>query len=236
MHFFYGVHGLVIASEFALLELALRQRQPVDAPDVRIAMGPIGERPARTTELPYLDADHGQALLKIPGAGRFLVEHGRNVVIEPDDDADPSFVRLFLLGSVMGLLCHQRGLLPLHASAVEIGGEALAFIGVQGQGKSTIAAHCLAQRPARLVADDILVVSFDAMGRPWAQPGMPSVKLWRDALHALGRDVNDLRPDWLRADKFHMPVIDRLVQAPVPLCASTCWRAKLMRARARLRL
>ena len=217
MHFCYGVHGLVIASEFALPELEPRQRRPVNAPDVRIAMGAISELPARTTELPYLDAEHGQALLKIPGAGRFLVQDGRNVVVEPDDDADPSVVRLFLLGSVIGLLCHQRGLLPLHASAVEIDGEAVAFVGIQGQGKSTMAAHCLAHAPARLVADDILVVSFDAMGRPWAHPGMPSVKLWRDALAALGRGVESLRPDWLRADKFHMPVMDCLVQAPVPL-------------------
>jgi hypothetical protein len=67
------------------------------------------------------------------------------------------------------------------------------------------------------VADDILVVHFDMAGRPWAQPGMPSVKLWREALTALGRDVDGLTQDWLRADKFHLPASDRLIQAPVPL-------------------
>jgi hypothetical protein len=217
MQFFYDVHGLVLGSEFPLPELELRRRQPTGEPDIRLAMGPLPAGPRRATELPYVDAENGQALLKIPGAGRYLVSGGRDLLIEPEAGADPAYVRLFILGSALGLLCHQRGLLPLHASAVELAGQAIAFTGDQGQGKSTLAAHCLASAPARLVADDTLVVLFDQASRPWAQPGLPNVKLWRDALDALGRDTNGLRPDWLRADKFHLPITDRLVQAAVPL-------------------
>lgn len=217
MQFFYDVHGLVLGSEFPLPELELRRRQPTGEPDIRLAIGPLPAGPRRATDLPYVDAENGEALLKIPGAGRYLVSGGRDVLIEPEAGADPAYVRLFILGSALGLLCHQRGLLPLHASAVEVAGQAIAFMGDQQQGKSTLAAHCLASTPARLVADDTLVVLFDQAGRPWAQPGLPSVKLWRDALRALGRDADGLRPDWLRADKFHLPVTDRLVRAAVPL-------------------
>jgi hypothetical protein len=217
MQFFYDVHGLVLGSEFPLPELELRRRPATDAPDIRVSMGPLPAAPRRPTDLPYLDAENGQALLRIPGAGRYLVSDGRELVVEPEADADFSYARLFILGSALGLLCHQRGLLPLHASAVELAGEAVAFMGEQGQGKSTLAAHCLACAPARLVADDTLVVSFDRAGRAWAQPGLPNVKLWRDALNALGRSTDGLRPDWLRADKFHLPIADRLVRAPVPL-------------------
>jgi hypothetical protein len=217
MTFQYEVHGLVLGSDFPLPELASRRRSAARVADVCLAMGPLTTRPARAAETARLKAGKGRALLKIPRAGRYLVRAGREVLVAPEEGADPALIRLFVLGSVLGLVCHQRGLLPLHASAVEIDGEAVAFVGDQGRGKSTLAAHCLDHAPARLVADDILVVSFDETGRPWAQPGMPSVKLWRDALTALGRDVGGLRPDWLRADKFHLPASDRLVQAPVPL-------------------
>jgi hypothetical protein len=217
MTFQYEVHGLVLGSNFPLPELASRRRSATRDADVCLAMGPLTTRRAKPAKPARLKAGKGRALLAIPGAGRYLVSGGREVLVAPEEDADPALVRLFILGSVLGLVCHQRGLLPLHASAVEIDGEAVAFVGDQGRGKSTLAAHCLDHGAARLVADDILVVSFDAAGRPWAQPGMPSVKLWRDALTALGRDVGSLRPDWLRADKFHLPASDRLVQAPVPL-------------------
>jgi hypothetical protein len=217
MQFFYDVHGLVLASEVPLPELELRQREATGEPDIRLAMGPLPVGPRRTTDLPYVHAQNGQAVLKIPGAGRYLISGGRDLLIEPEADADPSYVRLFILGSALGLLCQQRGLLPLHASAIELAGQAIAFVGDQGQGKSTLAAHCLAYAPARLLADDTLVVSFDPGGRPLAQPGLPSVKLWRDALSALGRSTDGLRPDWLRADKFHLPVADRLARAAAPL-------------------
>ena len=215
--FYYDLHGFILDSDFPLPELESRRRSGPCEPDVHVATGELGAAPAKATNVAYLDAADGQALLRIPGAGRYLVRGGRDVLVEPEPDADPALVRLFILGSAIGLLCHQRGLLPLHASAVEFDGTAVAFVGNQGQGKSTLAANCLAHGQARLVADDILVVAFDPAGRPWAQPGMPSVKLWRDALAALGRGVDGLRPDWLRADKFHLPVPDRVVQAPVPL-------------------
>jgi hypothetical protein len=156
-------------------------------------------------------------LLTMPQIARYCVRDGRDVLVEPEPAADPSLVRLFILGSVMGVICHQRGMLALHASAIARGDEAVAFVGQQGQGKSTLAAHCLAHPSVRLVADDILVISFDADGQPWAHPGMPAVKLWRDSLQALGRSVDGLTADWLRAEKFLLPVAEHLAAAPVRL-------------------
>src|ERR1700678_2961780 len=41
-------------------------------------------------------------------------------------------VRAYLLGTVFAVLCHQRGLLPLHASAVSWEGNVIAFLGHAG--------------------------------------------------------------------------------------------------------
>ena len=212
MSYVYEVHGLVLGSNRPLPELAARARCPSRTPDVRLEIGE--ETPITAARL---ETGDGRSLVDIPGAGRFVIANGRDISVAPATGADPSIVRLFALGSAFGLVCHQRGLLVLHASAVAIGGTAIAFVADQGRGKSTLAAHCLARERTRLVADDVLAVSFDDAGRPWAQPGMPSVKLWRDALAALGRDPDGLQPDWLRADKFHLPSADRLIEAPVPL-------------------
>lgn len=217
MTFCYEVHGLALASELALPELEPRRRPAGTGADVHIVLGRVTESASAATSVPYLASVDDSVQVTIQGIARYQVTAGRTVLVDPHPDADFSHVRLFLLGSVIGLVCHQRGLLPLHASAIEFAGQALAFIGQQGQGKSTLAAHCLQHAAARLVADDILVVSFDAEGRPWAQPGMPSVKLWRDALTALGKTVDGLRPDWLRADKFHLPVHEDIAKSSVPL-------------------
>lgn len=158
----------------------------------------------------------GEALISIPSVGRYRIRNGRSVIVEPDPRADPALMRLFILGSVMGIMFHQRGLLALHASAVESGGEVLAFVGDQGQGKSTLAAQCLAGAN-RLVADDILVVSFDADGRPLAQPGMPGLKLWRDTLEHLGHGTDRLEQCWARAEKFRLGVEERVADRPLPL-------------------
>ena len=82
------------------------------------------------------------------------------IVAEPRQGVPDSNVRLFLLGSAMGALLHQRGLLPLHTNAVEVGGRAFAFMGKSGAGKSTLAAW-FHDRGFRIVADDVCVVGFD---------------------------------------------------------------------------
>ncbi len=164
--------------------------------------------------MPYLHLLDDAAIFTFDDTGRYCVRDGSDVVVDAKPDADPAVLRLHIFASIMGMICHQRGLLVLHASAVAFGNRAVAFTGPPGAGKSTLAAHCLAAG-GRLVADDVLVLSFDEQGGVLAHPGMPNVKLWRDALTSLGRDTDGLRPDWFRAEKFHLPADD--VQTSIPL-------------------
>jgi hypothetical protein len=211
----YRVHGLQIASEIALPELLpdFHQR-PID---VRIRLGSIQvDQAEAATGVAGLFVDHDTFILVIPEVARFAITGNTEVTIEPGSGADMALVRLFLFGSVMGLICHQRRLLPLHASAVAVGDTAIAFSGPPGAGKSTLAAHCV-DAGARLVTDDILIVSVNSPGCVLAQPGMPKLKLWRDALESLGRSTTGLVPDWVRAEKFHVPSDHLFVEHPVRL-------------------
>lgn len=113
-------------------------------------------------------------------------------------------IRSFLLGSAMGALLHQRGLLPLHASAVEMDGAAVIFSGTSGAGKSTMALH-LVRRGHRLLCDDICAVDFST-GSPRLWPGLVNLKLWRTSLDTVGADHAGLQPVLPTMDKYKLPV------------------------------
>lgn len=89
----------------------------------------------------------------------------------------------YLLGPVLGFLLRLRGVMCLHASAVAVGGGAVALMGPPGAGKSTAAAS-LAGRGLAVLADDLIALEPRG-GRFWAQPGYPRVNLWPDSVAAL---------------------------------------------------
>ena len=128
---------------------------------------------------------------------------------------------MFLLGSAIGLLLHQRGLVPLHANAVVVEGRALAFTGPSGAGKSTLAAWCHDQG-LPVLADDVCVIGMDA-GVPTARPGLRRLRLWKDALARSGRDPGDFplsfEDDGEPYEKYDLRIDDLAVDHPVPLGA-----------------
>ena len=211
----YAVHGLILASELELPELV-----PIPsalAPDVVVRLAGLPRAvEATATGIPDLFSSPDGLILVVPNAGRFEIKNGTDVTIEMSDNPDMPLLRLYLFGSIMGLICHLRGLFPLHASAVALEGNAIAFCGPPGAGKSTLAACCV-EAGAQLVADDILVISGQLGSGTVVNPGMPKFKLWRDALETLGRTTAGLTPDWARAEKFHVPADQHIVTEPVQL-------------------
>jgi len=211
----YAAFGLRLVSQIALPELAAAADDGA-APDLVIALGPVARSLAGAQHAePPVQIEGETFLLDLPPA-RYLVENGRRVTIDPAPGAAESEVRVWLLGSVIGVVCHQRGLLPLHANAIEIGGAAAAFAGPSGAGKSTLAAWFQA-RGRRVLCDDVCVVSFSAEGEPTAWPGVPRIKLWRDALTALGRTPDGLERVAADDDKYNLPIRPEVSPRPLPL-------------------
>ncbi|MCA1653701.1 MAG: hypothetical protein ABR588_01960 [Sphingomicrobium sp.] len=179
--FNYRLFGLLLRSELELPELTRTDTD--DVPDVILSV----ERPLAEPLTAGVHAMPDGAQLVIDGVADYTIEAGNRITVRPQPGAPEANVRLFLLGSAMGMLLHQRGLLPLHANAIEIEGEAVAFAGESGAGKSTLAAWCH-DRGARIIADDICVIGFSDDGRALAMPGMPRFRLWREALERSGRE------------------------------------------------
>lgn len=130
--------------------------------------------------------DH-QLILSIPDGARFLVENGEKIIYERNGKSDRE-VALFLLGSAWGALCFQRGLLPLHASAIVENGHVHAFTGPSGVGKSTLAA-ALAKRGRGFFTDDVLIIDPAEIGdKTICYSGQKDLKLWQDAIKLTGSD------------------------------------------------
>ena len=213
----YWLFGLQIRSEIELPELS--RVKNASAPDVTVRRAAIE---AGKAEAP-VELDGQGLVLTIPDVARFRIEGGSEIVVDADAEVPARNLRLFLLGSAFGALLHQRGMLPLHANAIEIEGRAVAFMGESGSGKSTLAAW-FHDRGYKVLTDDVCVVGFDAEGMPHAYPGLPRLRLWHDAIRTLGRDASDYQRSYVGPDeeleKFDVP-IDRsdLASEPVPLAA-----------------
>lgn len=206
--------GLTIASQFPLPELP---RHAAGAnPDVRIRLGEVAPTLPESRQIEHGVSARPGALLIDFETARFLVTDGREIVVQPGPDAADGDVRAYLLGSAMGALLHQRGLLPLHANAIEIDGRAIAFAGPSGAGKSTLAAYFRA-RGRRLLCDDVCAVTFDANGGALAWPGVPRIKLWGDALTAFGFRSGELEKVVNWEDKFSLPLTLEAPAAALPL-------------------
>jgi hypothetical protein len=158
----------------------------------------------------------GVLLLKVPNVGRYLVRDGREIIVQPEQKATPSEVRIFLMGSVFGALLHQKGVLPLHASCVRVGDGCVAFAGVSGAGKSTLAAF-LEQRGYTILGDDICPVRVYPGPGAVAFPGFPRLKLWAEALNALGLEPSKFRKPRSEIEKFELTARDQIAEPFVPL-------------------
>ena len=211
--FDYSLFGLHIRSDLRLPEL--HAVTLASDPQVNVRLGPV----ASAGQAGLVPIEKG-AQLTIDEIARYAITDGSTITIDREVDVPDANVRLYLLGSAMGILLHQRGLLPLHANAVEIDGQAFAFTGESGAGKSTLAAW-FHDHGFRIIADDVCAISFDQDQSPCVAPGLPRLRLWREALERSGRDAAAFERSYAgddNWDKFDVPLPhESTISGPVPL-------------------
>src|SRR5262249_30087206 len=109
---------------------------------------------------------------------------GTRITVYPAPEADERAVALALVSKAATFALHQLGFPSLHASAVSTPAGAVVFLGIGGQGKSTMAAGFLAAGAA-WVTDDVLPL-HDTPDGVVGTPSLPIMKLWpRSATGAL---------------------------------------------------
>ena len=182
LHHFMA-YGLRMHSPIAL-PFAPSPSAPDQEPDVAIRVGAVpAALPTPVIKTRVWESAPGAFLINVDGVARYLVTEGRDILVEPHgSDHD---VGVFLTGSVFAALLQQRGVVTLHASAIETRAGAVLFLGSSGAGKSSLLSAML-KRGYAMLADDVTGVLLDPGGRPTALPAFPTVRLWTDALDELG--------------------------------------------------
>jgi hypothetical protein len=159
-------------------------------------------------------------LLCFPDIADFILDPlGTQVQAWPASGVSHDALDLVYNNQVLPLAWSRQGRLVLHASAVEIDGRAIAFIGTSGHGKSTLAAS-LVMAGARFLCDDAMVLERGPRGA-FVQPGQPSLRLWSDSA-ALVRERLAREPavSYTSKARFAAPAGDRLPRGPCPLAGA----------------
>ncbi|MCA0048907.1 serine kinase [Mesorhizobium sp. B283B1A] len=196
---FYRAYGLTVASDVALPEL-----EPVEpaAADIMIAVGAIDMPKPSPQAATTFRFEPDRQYLAWHAVGAFLISGGRRIDVEPAPGVDDALLAFPLLGPVMALLLHRRGLLVLHASAIAVAGKGAIFMGDKGAGKSTTAS-ALIRAGHELLTDDVVALDLTNPGRPMIVPGFPQIKLAADAAAAIPLGQAEVRP------QVH-PAIDKM--------------------------
>jgi GTP-binding protein EngB required for normal cell division len=144
-------------------------------------------------------------LLCVDNVARYHIKKGNTILIDPVKNASEKDIRLFLLGSAIGALIHQRGMLPFHGSSVIIHNRVVIFSGASGAGKSTLAAAFI-KKGFPLITDDVCVITLNNELNPIVHPGYPQMKLWADSLEKTGHESHSLIHVRDGIKKFNLPV------------------------------
>lgn len=215
--FRYGVYGISLWSQIPLslpadshigfTEIELRMESPrffsAAIQNVHLQRSPWGS-------YRYAHLQDGSSYLRWEGIGEFLVSRdGRCVTCARFTEVLESF-QVYLLGQALSFALVKGGFEPLHATCVVVNGQAVAFMGDSGFGKSSLAASFL-EMGHPLLTDDLLTLRKSNEGFA-AYPGPPRIKLFPEmARRFMGEPVNSV------------PMNSGTGKLVIPLdCAQTC--------------
>jgi hypothetical protein len=137
----------------------------------------------------YAFLEDGSSYVRWDAVGEFLVSpDGRRIVCRAEEKVSSESLEVYLLGQALSFALVKQHLEPLHATTVIVDGKAVAFLGSNAFGKSSLAASFLAAG-FRLLTDDLLIVRDSSRG-VLAYPGPPRIKLFsKVAARVLGENA-----------------------------------------------
>lgn len=211
--YYYRAFELYIKSEFELPRLMAVDMSHYDVNVYRCKV-PLKKVMKSQQYQSRIRVLNGELFLDIPGVAKFCVKNGSSIGVDVYPNADMQTVKLYVLGSCLGAIIHQRGLLILHANAIKIEKHAIAIAGNSGMGKSTLAATFM-KMGYKILSDDLVVI--DSQNN--VTPSYPQVKLWQDSAERLNLNVAEMERIRIHQDKFEYPIGDAFCDEKVPIDA-----------------
>lgn len=207
--YYYSVFGLSVKSDFEIHQLVSTKQTNTD---VFIRLGSVSDSGLINpiTAKPCTQQITGQAWLAIPGVAKYLVKAPNIIIVDPDVNASSNEVSLYLLGTCLAVIAHQKNHSVIHGNVIKIGQQAIILAGDSGAGKSTLAA-AFHQKGYDLISDDLGVITSDF----FVQPGYPSMKISPATATLLDIATNDLQ--WVKRDreKYVLPLKSGFYNKPM---------------------
>jgi hypothetical protein len=222
----YSVYGLGVASD---APLALPAYVPDRLGDVECVTAPAA---VPLAEVAAVDADRqpgtwyhhmplrdGSTYVRWDGIGEFVVAaDGRRITCRQLDASSVESFQVYMLGQALSFALIKQCFEPLHATAVVVDGQAVAFLGSNAFGKSSLAA-CFLEAGHQLLTDDLLILQPSPKG-VLAYPGPPRIKLFRGVARRFLGEAGDRGGMNEDTDKLIVPIDgDRRCSHPVRLNA-----------------
>lgn len=209
----YKAFGLILESEFELPQILPADENAVA--DVRICRAELSKLEVKFEPV-YTDSREFRMYPE--DVAYFRVTDGHLIEVEPVNNANYSLMVVYIMGSCMGAILHQRGFFPLHGSCVTDGKRSVLLSGHSGAGKSTLAAEFLSHG-WKLLTDDVAVIKGIEEGKPYVQSSYPSQKLWQDSLKRYEHTEEEVHSLYSRDDelKYGVDVSKHYYDGTAPL-------------------
>lgn len=214
--YFYTAYGYTIASEFCLPGFSSILRCNTDISISRQkTFHPLHRKPRVAISVHKL-ADGLQ--IDWPGVASYKILNGREIIVISEPGALSELEIQPLYGLALATILQQKKHMILHGSSVEVNGRVVVVAGNKGIGKSTVTTFLVAAGHG-FVSDDVTALTRHDNSFTYVLPGIPRVKLWPDAVRALGRNPNELPLVSASIPKHILMCPDQFSNSTLPLQA-----------------
>ena len=215
MKYYYRVYGVNIESKIEVPEFEV-----IDSNsdiDVKLSFGVVNEEIIDLITQGHRAKYEKQDMwFYIEDVAIFHIYNGDTVTIEPMGDKNNKMIKLYIMGSVMGMILLQRNMVAIHGGGIVIDGKGCIFTGQKGAGKSTITT-ALRNKGYKFIADDVCSINIGETNT--IHHGFGYQKLCEDAMEKLGYNLNEFEPfrGDLNVNKYIVPAFDEFTKEEVPL-------------------
>ena len=225
----YRAFGHTLASNRPLASWLPASFDPPDLTISFVSQSPIDWDPASTTPVfsSLRKSEEGKSILTLYLLDtckliRFL-EYADfylwpdRLICRLDESAPDYLIQSFMFANVLPFWLELKGFVTLHASSVNISGQAIAFLAHSQNGKSTLAASML-REGFSLLTDDVLPLRLQE-GSYLAYPGYPAIRMWPNEAEHFLIEYEHLERVHPEIAKRYVPVGDDLFG---PFCDHPC--------------
>lgn len=175
---------------------------PINSVSVEVISEQIKKIAPSVFSREHIAVSENDFFLEVKNVASYRVQNGNTVYVNPCEYTDTASIKLFLNGSILGAILHQRGILPFHGNSFEFNGNGIIICGNAGVGKSSIAAS-FCQNGAHFINDDITPIRITESSIS-ILPIKTRFKLWDDSIQQLNiqnQEKEKIRPS---IDKYYI--------------------------------